>query len=52
MKKIDWKQYIPDVIILVVFIIASMIYFSPALEGKIIYAVDNINGKAAANECA
>ncbi len=44
------KKYVPDLIILVVFIVASAIYFYPALEGKIIYAGDNVNGAAACRE--
>ena len=46
----DWKKWIPNVVILFVFIIASAIYFWPALEGKIIYAADNISGTAAVHE--
>lgn len=52
MKKFnfDWKKWLPNVIILLVFIIASAIYFWPALQGKIIYAADNISGTAAVHE--
>lgn len=48
--KIDWKKYTPYIVALVVFMIASAIYFWPALEGKIVYAVDNINGTSAVQE--
>lgn len=50
MKKIDFKQYLPEIIILAVFIIVSAIYFYPALSGKIIYAGDNVNANAARQE--
>jgi len=48
--KIDWKKYTPYIVALVVFMIASAIYFQPALEGKIVYAVDGVNGRAAVQE--
>ena len=38
------------IIALVLFILASYIYCSPVLEGKIIYAGDNINANAAVQE--
>ena len=44
------RKIIPDVIILLVFILASAIYFYPALQGKIVYAGDNVNGTAACRE--
>lgn len=47
---IDWKKWIPNVVILLVFIIASAVYFWPAVQGKIIYAGDNISGTAAGHE--
>lgn len=46
----DWKRLLPNAIILLVFIIASAIYFWPALQGKTIYAGDNINGYSAVQE--
>ncbi|MBP3585966.1 MAG: hypothetical protein J6J29_00520 [Paludibacteraceae bacterium] len=52
MKKIDWLSYVGHFVILFIFLIASAIYFFPALEGKIVYAGDNINGKAAVQESA
>ncbi len=44
------KCWIPYLIIFAVFAIASAIYFFPSLQGKIIYAGDNINGSAAVHE--
>ena len=46
------KKYLPDLIIGLIFVVASIIYFYPALEGKVIYAGDNINGIAAVHESA
>ncbi len=48
--KVNLRKYIPDLIIACVFIIASALYFWPALEGKVIYAGDNINATAALQE--
>ena len=50
MKQIDWKKYIPDAIILGIFLLASAIYYWPAVQGKVIYAGDYINGRAAVQE--
>ena len=50
MKKINWKNLLPDLLILSVFIIASILYFQPALQGKIIASSDGINGRAAVQE--
>ena len=50
MKQIDWKKYIPDAIILGIFLLASAIYYWPAVQGKVIYAGDYINGRAAIQE--
>mgnify|MGYP002854553044 FL=1 len=47
---IDWKKIAPELAIVGIFIIASAIYFFPALEGKVIYAGDYINGRAACQE--
>lgn len=45
MKKlnINWKELLPDIIIFSVFLIASVIYFFPALQGKVVPGVDRIN---------
>lgn len=48
--KIDWKKLAPYLAIIGIFIISSAIYFWPALQGKIVYGADNINGTAACNE--
>ena len=48
--KIDWKKIAPELAIVGIFIIASALYFFPALQGKIIYGGDNINGTAAVQE--
>ena len=48
--KIDWKKIAPYLAILGIFIIASVIYFWPAVQGKIIYAGDGVNGRAAVQE--
>lgn len=45
------QKWLPYAIIFSVFIIAGLIYFAPAVQGKVIYAVDNINGSAAVMEC-
>ncbi|MCQ2334873.1 MAG: YfhO family protein [Paludibacteraceae bacterium] len=50
MKTFDWKKLVPDAVILLVFVVAAMIYFWPAVQGQIIYAGDNINGTAAVHE--
>ena len=51
MKSIDWKKYIPSAIILAIFILASAIYYWPAVQGKVIYAGDYINGYSAVKQC-
>lgn len=48
--KINWKSWLPNAIILLVFVLAGVVYFWPAVQGKIIYAGDNINGTAAVQE--
>ena len=48
--KINWKKIAPELVILGIFIIASLIYYFPAVEGKVIYAGDYINGRAACQE--
>ena len=48
--KIDWKKLAPYLAIIGIFIISSAIYFWPALQGKIVYGGDNINGTAAVQE--
>ncbi|MBR1631756.1 MAG: hypothetical protein IJ680_07855, partial [Paludibacteraceae bacterium] len=50
--KIDWKKLVPDALIMLLFVLAAVIYCSPALDDKIIYAGDYINGYSAAHEGA
>jgi hypothetical protein len=51
MKNTTWKEnLITNVLIAIVFFIAAAMYFWPAMEGKIIYAGDNINAQAAQHE--
>lgn len=50
MKKLQWKSFLPELVICAVFVIASAIYFMPALQGKIVYGGDNINVTAAIHE--
>ena len=51
MKKIDWKgQILPYCLFAIIFFIAAAIYFWPAMEGKVIYAGDYINGRSAVQE--
>lgn len=53
MKKLDFKgKFLPNLGILFIFIIAATMYCAPALEGKIIFAGDNVNGTAASREGA
>ncbi len=47
---LSFKHILPTVIILLIFALASAVYFFPALQGKVIYAGDNINGSAAVQE--
>lgn len=50
MKKLNVTQFIPNIIIFVLFIVAAAMYFTPAIQGKVIYAGDNINGTSACRE--
>ncbi len=45
-----WKAIVPNVLILLLFACASVLYFYPCLEGKTIYAGDGINGTSAVQE--
>lgn len=51
MKHINWKKYAPYLVAFVLFMVAAAIYFQPALEGKVIYAGDNINALSAVKQC-
>jgi len=48
--KIDWKKIAPYLVAIVVFIGFAVMYCSPVLEGKVLYAGDTMNWKGAANE--
>ena len=48
--KIDWKKIAPFVVALVVFVGFAVIYCSPILEGKVIYAGDTNNWLGAAHQ--
>lgn len=50
MRTFDWKKYIPTAIIMAIFLLASAIYYWPAVEGKVVYAGDYINGRSAVQE--
>lgn len=44
------RQWLPYFLIFGIFIIAGVIYFFPALQGKIIYAGDNVNWRGSVQE--
>lgn len=46
------KKYIAYVVAAVVFVTLAYLYCFPVLQGKVIYAGDNINAEAAVHECA
>ncbi|MBR6065557.1 MAG: YfhO family protein [Paludibacteraceae bacterium] len=48
--KIDWKKIAPYLVALVVFIGFAVLYCSPLLEGKVLYAGDTMNWKGAAHQ--
>ena len=50
MKNISWKQVIPHVIAVVVFIVVAMIYCSPALQGKVMQQSDIVHWKGMAQD--
>lgn len=45
-----WKQLLPNLLILLFFIIAAAMYFWPSLQGKVIFSGDGIGGTAAVHE--
>jgi len=46
-----WKQYLPDVLVVVLFALISFAYFFPAdMEGKILYRHDSSAGRGAGEE--
>lgn len=50
MSRINWKNLLPEASIFLVFVLASLIYFWPAAQGKVVYAGDFVNGKSAVQE--
>ncbi len=48
--KIDWKKIAPYIVALIVFLGFAILYCSPILEGKVLYAGDTMNWQGAANE--
>lgn len=48
--KINWKQFAPYLVALIVFVGFAIAYCSPVLEGKVLYAGDTMNWKGAAHE--
>lgn len=50
MKDFDWKKLIPYGVAILAFLAFAMIYCSPLMEGKVLYAGDTMNWKGASNE--
>ena len=50
MMKIDWRKIAPYLVAIVVFLGLALIYCSPLLEGKVLYAGDVNNWKGAEQE--
>lgn len=48
--KIDWKKIVPYVVALVVFIGFAVLYCSPILEGRVLYAGDTLNWLGGAHQ--
>lgn len=48
--KIDWKKIAPYLVALVVFVGFAVLYCSPMLEGKVVYAGDTFNWLGAAHQ--
>ena len=48
--KINWKQIAPYLVALVVFVGFAVLYCSPILEGKVVYAGDTFNWLGAAHQ--
>lgn len=48
--KINWKKIAPYLVALVVFIGFAVLYCSPLLEGKVLYAGDTMNWQGAAHQ--
>ena len=50
MMKIDWKKIAPYLVALVVFVGFAVLYCSPMLDGKVLYAGDTMTWRGAAHE--
>ena len=48
--KIDWKKIAPYLVALVIFVGFAVLYCSPILEGKVVYAGDTFNWLGAAHQ--
>jgi hypothetical protein len=44
LNKSFWKSLLPYLVALVVFILIAMVYCSPILDGKVLYAGDALSG--------
>ena len=51
MKKDTFKKILPYAVAIVVFIILSLIYVSPALDGKVLHSSDSLGWKGQYQEC-
>ena len=49
--KIDWKKTAPYLVALVTFIGFAVVYCSPMLDGKVLYAGDTLGGIAKKFHC-
>ena len=50
MKKPDFKNFLPYFTAIAIFLVITIIYFSPLLEGKKIYQSDIVNFRGASKE--
>lgn len=50
MKIFDWKKSLPHLYAVAIFVLVSVVYFSPVLEGKKIYQNDNLQYKGMSKE--
>jgi len=50
MNRFNYKRLLPHLIIILIFIVISYVYFAPVLEGKVIRQGDLTHAKGAANE--
>ena len=50
MKKFSWKKLIPHIIAVAVFLVITLVYCNPALQGKVLQQQDIIHWKAMAQQ--